>query len=153
MVHLLLAAFLLIAILFLSINILFFDVFILRRLYVELERICVNEANITDRKMLSIPGIERDACEFSCDAIIVEELAFRATYWIDDVVERPVRVLPLIPEPLTALDPVRRYRCTVDHLLDLVGCKARCEIVVRRSRATAARPRFESYLNIFLLGR
>ena len=90
---------------FLSIDVFFFG--ILRGLYVELQRVRVDEADVTDRKVLPIPGIERNTCELSCEAVIIEELAFRATYRVHDVVERSVGVLPLVPEPLASLDPVR----------------------------------------------
>ena len=136
--HLLLTASPLIAILFflVGIDVFFFGVFILRGLYVELQRVRVDEADVTDRQVLSVPWIERNACEFSCDAVVIEELAFRATYRVHDVVERSIRVLPLVPEPLASLDPVRRDRRAVYHILDLVGREACREIVVRRSRTT-----------------
>ena len=162
MVHLLLAASLLVAILFffLGIDVLFFvGVFILRRLYVELQCVRVDEADITDRQVLPVPGIERYACELSCDAVVVEKLAFRATYRVHDIVERSVGVLPLVPEPLASLDPVRRDRRAVYHLLDLIGRKACREIVVRRSRttddvrATASSESYLAYLNVSLLSR
>ena len=137
--HLLLTASPLIAILFFLVGIdvfFFFGIFILRGLYVELQRVRVDEADVTDRQVLSVPWIERNACEFSCDAVVIEELAFRATYRVHDVVERSIRVLPLVPEPLASLDPVRRDRRAVYHILDLVGREACREIVVRRSRTT-----------------
>ena len=108
--------------------------------------------------MLSVPGIERDACEFSCDAVVIKELTLRATYWIYDVVERSIRVLPLVPEPLASLDPARRDGGAVHHFLDLVGCEASRQIEVRRSRtthdvrSTASAP-LESYLDFLLLRR
>ena len=134
-VHLLIAAFLLVGILFfffLSIDLLFFvDIFVLRGFHVELQRVLINEADVTDRQVLSVPWIERDACEFRCYAVVVKELTFRATHWIHDVVGRSVGVLPLVPEPLASLNPARRDRRAVYHLLDLVGREASRQIEVR----------------------
>ena len=106
---------------------------VLGGLHLEVEDVVADEADVADGQMLPVPWIAGDARQFRGDAIVVEQEGARAGAGIDDVVEGAVGVLPLVPEPLAALDPAGIDGGGMHHVPDAIGREAGGEVVVRRS--------------------
>jgi hypothetical protein len=105
-------------------------------LNLELEGVVVDELDVPDPHVLAIPWIPGDPGDLGGNAVIVEDLPLRAPGRVHEIVVRSVGVVPLVPEPVPVLDPVRVHGGTLHKVPHLVRGKTSSQLVVGQVGST-----------------